>query len=56
MPKLQPVGQVCIFLRWRRKFPIPSSVAFGKIGETYVQAIHEFAAKYPPISTLAPLG
>jgi hypothetical protein len=43
VPKLQSVGQVCIFLRWRRKFRIPSSAAFGKIGETYVQAIHEFA-------------
>ena len=43
VPKLQSVGQVCIFLRWRRKFQIPSSAAFGKIGDAYVQAIHEFA-------------
>jgi len=43
VPKLQSVGQVCIFLRWRRKFKVPSSAAFGKIGEAYVQAIHEFA-------------
>ena len=43
VPKLQSVGQVCIFLRWRRKFQIPSSAAFGKIGEAYAQAIHEFA-------------
>lgn len=43
VPKLQTVGQVCTFLRWRRKFKIPSSAAFGKIGEAYVQAIHQFA-------------
>jgi hypothetical protein len=36
-------GQVCIFVRRRRKFQIPSSTAFGKIGEAYVQAIHESA-------------
>jgi len=43
VPKLQSVGQVCIFLRWQRKFRIPSSAAFGKIGEAYVKAIHKFA-------------
>jgi hypothetical protein len=43
VPKLQSVGQVCIFVRRRRKFQIPSSTAFGKIGEAYVQAIHESA-------------
>ena len=43
VPKLQSVGQVCIFLRWQRKFKIPSSAAFGKIGEAYVKAIHDFA-------------
>ena len=43
VPKLQSVGQVCIFLRWQRGFKIPSSAAFGKIGEGYVKAIHEFA-------------
>jgi hypothetical protein len=43
VPKLQSVGQVCIFLRWQRKFRIPSSAAFGQIGEAYIQAIHEFA-------------
>ena len=32
VPKLQTVGQVCTFLRWQRRFPIPSSAAFGKIG------------------------
>jgi hypothetical protein len=43
VPKLQSVGQVCIFLRWQRKFHIPSSAAFGAIGDAYVRAIHEFA-------------
>jgi hypothetical protein len=43
VPKLQAVGQVCQFLRWQRGFRIPSSAAFGKIGEAYVQAIHRFA-------------
>lgn len=43
VPKLQSVGQVCIFLRWQRKFRIPSAAAFGQIGEAYVRAIHEFA-------------
>ena len=32
VPKLQTVGQVCTYLRWKRKFKIPSSAAFGKIG------------------------
>jgi hypothetical protein len=43
VPKLQSVGQVCRFLRWQRRFPIPSSAAFGKIGDEYVKAIHRFA-------------
>src|SRR5207247_462028 len=43
VPKLQSVGQVCIFLRWRRKIQIPSSAAFGKIGDAYVEALYEFA-------------
>jgi hypothetical protein len=46
LPKLQSVGQVCTFLRWRRKFKIPSSAAFGKIGEEYVKVIHQFAAAH----------
>jgi hypothetical protein len=45
VPKLQSVGQVCIFLRWQREFKIPSSAAFGKIGEQYVKAIQRFADK-----------
>jgi len=46
VPKLQSVGEVCTFLRWQRKFPIPSSAAFGKIGGQYVQAIERFAEKH----------
>ena len=46
VPKLQSVGQVCTFLRWQRKFHIPSSAAFGKIGAEYVKAIHQFAEKH----------
>jgi hypothetical protein len=42
-PKLQAVGDVCTFLRWQRKFPIPSSAAFGKIGEQYIKTVHQFA-------------
>jgi hypothetical protein len=45
VPKLQSVGQVCTFLRWQRKFKIPSSAAFGQIGDAYVKAIHRFAAQ-----------
>jgi len=43
VPKFQSVGQVCRFLRWRRRFPIPSSAAFGKIGDAYVKDVHRFA-------------
>ena len=43
VPKLQSVGQVCTFLRWQRGFRIPSSAAFGKIGEQYVKDIQSFA-------------
>lgn len=43
VPKLQTVGYVCSFLRWVRKFKIPSSAAFGKIGKEYVKRIHAFA-------------
>ena len=43
VPKLQSVGQVCTFLRWQRGFKIPSSAAFGKIGEAYVAEIHRWA-------------
>lgn len=43
VPKLQTVGWVCQFLRWQRGYPIPSSSAFGKIGEEYVRQVHHFA-------------
>jgi hypothetical protein len=46
VPKLQTVGQVCIFLRWQRQVPIPSSAVFGAIGRQYEKAIHDFAAKH----------
>ena len=46
VPTLQTVGQVCTFLRWQRKFKMPSSAAFGQIGKAYVQAIHEFAEQH----------
>jgi hypothetical protein len=46
VPKLQTVGNVCRFLRWQRKFKIPSSAAFGKIGDQYVQAVHGFAKQH----------
>ena len=46
VPKLQSVGQVCIFLRWQRKFKFPSSVAFGQIGEAYVKAIYRFGERH----------
>jgi len=45
VPKLQSVGQVCIFLRWQRKFKIPSSAAFGQMGEAYVKTIQQFAKR-----------
>ena len=43
VPKLQSVGLVCNFLRYQRGFPIPSSAAFGKIGDAYVAAVHRYA-------------
>ena len=43
IPKLQSVGMVCKFLRWQRHIPIPSSAAFGKIGDAYVKDIQAFA-------------
>lgn len=43
VPRLQAVGQVCTFLRWQQKYKIPSSAAFGKIGDGYVKAIYKFA-------------
>jgi hypothetical protein len=46
VPKLQSVGLVCRFLRWQRKFFVPSSAAFGKIGDEYVARVHRFAAEH----------
>lgn len=43
VPKLQSVGQVCRFLRWQRGYKVPSSAAFGKIGEAYVRDIERYA-------------
>jgi hypothetical protein len=43
VPKLQSVGQVCIFLHRQRHFPIPSSAAFGKIGDAYARDMERFA-------------
>ena len=36
-------GPSLTFLRWQRRFPIPSSAAFGKIGDAYVEAIYCYA-------------
>jgi hypothetical protein len=50
VPKLQAVGDVCTFLRWQRKYPIPSSAAFGKIGDAYVKAVYRYAeAQHIPV-------
>jgi hypothetical protein len=46
VPKLQSVGWVCQFLRWQRGFGIPSSAAFGKIGEAYAAEVHRFAKEH----------
>lgn len=45
VPRLQSVGMVCQFLRWRRGYPIPSSAAFGKIGEAYAAEVRQFAKR-----------
>lgn len=46
VPKLQSVGWVCQFLRWQRGFGIPSSAAFGKIGDAYVAEVHRWAKQH----------
>ena len=43
VPKLQSVGGVCQFLYWQKGFAIPSSAAFGKIGDAYVAEVHRWA-------------
>jgi hypothetical protein len=44
VPKLPCVGGVCQFLHWQKGFGIPSSAAFGKIGDAYVAEVHRWAA------------
>ena len=43
VPKVPSGGWVCQFLRWQRHYEIPSSAAFGKIGDAYVAEIHRWA-------------
>ncbi len=43
VPRLQSVGMVCQFLRWQRGYQIPSSAAFGRIGDACVAEVHRFA-------------
>jgi hypothetical protein len=43
VPRLQSAGMVCQFLRWQRGYPIPSSAAFGKIGEAFAAEVYKFA-------------
>jgi len=45
VPRLQSVGMVCQFLRWQRGYPIPSSAAFGKIGQAFAAEVHRFAGQ-----------
>jgi hypothetical protein len=46
VPNRQTVGLVCRFLRWQRNFPIPSSAAFGQIGQRYLKTIDRFAEQH----------
>jgi hypothetical protein len=46
VPKLQSVGWVCQFLNRQRGFAIPSSAAFGKIGDAYVAEVHRWAKQH----------
>jgi hypothetical protein len=46
VPQLRTVGQVCTFLRWVRGYEIPSSAAFGKIGEQYVRDVEAEALTF----------
>lgn len=38
-------GDLCQFLCWQRGYEIPSSAAFGKIGDAYVAEVHRRWAK-----------
>jgi hypothetical protein len=42
-PQTSVGRKVCLFLNRQRGFRIPSSAAFGQIGEAYVAAIHSWA-------------
>ena len=46
VPKLQSVGWICQFLTRQRGYTIPSSAAFGKIGEKYMADLHQWAADH----------
>ena len=46
VPRLQTVGWVCQFLRWQRGYVIPSSAAFGKIGQAYAEEVYRFAKEH----------
>ena len=53
VPQLQSVGQVCRFLV-DRGYRIPSSAAFGRIGERYVAELHHWAeAEHIPVLRFA---
>lgn len=43
VPLLQTPGGAARYLLYQRGVPIPSSAAFGKIGEQYVAEIHRWA-------------
>jgi hypothetical protein len=43
VPELQSVGLVCNLFRWQRGFPIPSSAAFGKMGDAHMREVRHFA-------------
>jgi len=43
VPRLQTVGRVCRYLRWRRGFVLPSSAAFGQIGRGYAGQLDRYA-------------
>jgi hypothetical protein len=47
VPKLQSVGLVCNFLNLQRGFKIPSSAAFGQIGQAYVDEVQAKANNIP---------
>lgn len=46
VPKLQSVGHVCNFLVHQRGYKIPSSAAFGQIGDACVRQIHRWAREH----------